>query len=277
MQPQTSPVGTAPTVSLIMTVYNRDRYLEYAIASILVQTEPDFELLIWDDGSTDGSLEIARYYAKKDQRIRLFTSSHQGRSSALQAAHAEVRGTCVGWVDSDDVLSPIALEKTLLILKQHPEVGMVYTDFRILDENNMVHELGRTCTIPYSKEQLLLDFITFHFRLLRHSVYEQSGGVDCSFSCAMDYDLCLKLSEITEVYHLQEPLYFYRIHSQRVSAQRRLEQIECSLRAVTQAIERRGLSEQFELEVEITSEVRLKPKPTTLPFRDAPLPSLSVL
>lgn len=195
----------------------------------------------------------------------------------MKAAHAEIRGTYVGWIDSDDVLSPIALEKTLPILQQYPEVGMVYTDFWILDENNMVHELGRTCDIPYSKDRLLLDFITFHFRLLRCSAYEPTGGVDCSLSCAMDYDLCLKLSEITEIYHLQEPLYFYRIHSQRISSQRRIEQIECSLRAVTHALERRGFNEQFDLEVDIKSTVRLKPKLTALPPRDAPFPSISVL
>lgn len=66
MLSQALPIGDRPTVSLIMSVYNREHYLKYAIESALVQTEPDFELLIWDDGSTDSSLEIARHYAKQD-------------------------------------------------------------------------------------------------------------------------------------------------------------------------------------------------------------------
>jgi hypothetical protein len=195
--------------------------------------------------------------------------------TALKLAHAEARADYVSWIDSDDVLSPITLEKTLSVLESRPEVGMVYTDFRILDEANMVYGLGRTCELTYSQEALLSDFMTFHFRLLRRSLYEQVGGVDCAFTAAMDYDLCLKLSEITQIHHLSEPLYFYRIHSQRISTERRMEQIECSVRAVKDALERRGLSQQFELEVEIRSRFNLKPKSAELVVRDAPRPATS--
>jgi glycosyltransferase involved in cell wall biosynthesis len=252
-------------------------FLNWAIESVLVQTEADFELIIWDDGSTDGSLEIIQLYAQQDGRIRWFHSTHQGRATALKLAHAKACADYVGWIDSDDVLSPITLERTLSVLESRPEVGMVYTDFRMLDEANMVYGLGRTCELPYSQEALLSDFMTFHFRLLRRSLYEQVGGVDCAFTAAMDYDLCLKLSEITQIHHLCEPLYFYRIHSQRISTERRMEQIECSVRAVKDALERRGLSQQFELEVEIRSRFSLKPKSAELVVRDAPRPATNLI
>jgi glycosyltransferase involved in cell wall biosynthesis len=211
-----------PTVSLIMTVYNREAFLGLAIESILVQTFAHFELLIWDDGSTDQSLEIARHYAQHDPRIRLFVAPHQGRVGALKSAHDQVRGQYVGWVDSDDVLEPTALTATTTVLVDDPSVGMVYTNYWIIDEINRVHGLGRRCQTPYSQEQLLVEFMTFHFRLIRHSVYRQVGGVDGAFPCAMDYDLCLKLSEVAGVRHLAEPLYYYRQHGRSISQQQRL-------------------------------------------------------
>jgi hypothetical protein len=105
--------------------------------------------------------------------------------------------------------------------------------------------------------------------LRRRQLYEQVGGIDCAFTAALDYDLCLKLSEITQIHHLQEPLYFYRIHDDRISTQRHLEQIECSMRAVNNALDRRGLGQQFELEVEIKSQFHLKPKSAELAVQDA--------
>ncbi len=263
------PSRRNPAVSMIMTVYNREQYFDWAIESVLVQTEPNLELIIWDDGSTDGSLSIIQDYAQRDARVRWFRGEHQGRAVALKLAHAEALAAYVGWIDSDDVLSPIALERTLSVLESRPELGMVYTDCRILDSANMVHGLGRTCELDYSPEALLTDFMTFHFRLLRRELYEQVGGIDCSLTAALDYDLCLKLSEITEIHHLKEALYFYRIHDARISTERRLEQIACSMRAVNSALERRGLTQQLELEVEIRSRFHLKPKSAELVVKDA--------
>lgn len=114
-------------ISLVMTVYNRERYLATAIKSVLAQTYPDFELLIWDDGSTDKSLEIANDYAQRDRRVRVVAAEHQGRSPALKAAHSQATGAYLGWVDSDDALVPTALEETALVLNGHPELGLVYT------------------------------------------------------------------------------------------------------------------------------------------------------
>ena len=252
-----------PSVTFLLTTYNRASYLPSAIASILTQTYPHFELLIWDDGSTDGTLEIAQSYARQDDRIRLIAAPHQGRAQSLIAAHALAQGDYVGWVDSDDLLAPTALAETIAHLNTHPEVGMVYTDYQVIDEHNRPKGKGSRCRIPYSPQRLLVDFMTFHFRLMRRSVYEQVGGVDPSFPCAMDYDLCLKLSEVTEIHHLSRSLYTYRTHSQSISQGQRTEQIHHAARAVENALERRGLSDRYELEVQPPSRFRLRPKPKT--------------
>ncbi|KYC39592.1 filamentous hemagglutinin [Scytonema hofmannii PCC 7110] len=248
------------SISIIMTVYNRERYLASAIKSVLIQTCPDFELLIWDDGSTDRSVEIARYFAQIDPRVRVVAAARQGRARSLKAAIAQTTCPNFGWVDSDDLLAPTALEETLAVLADSPEIGMVYTDYQVINERNKIMGYGQRCRIPYSKEQLLVDFMIFHFRLQRRSVYEQVGGINEQFELAQDYDLCLRLSEVTEIEHLAKPLYYYRRHSESASHQKRVEQILAARDAINLALERRGLNERYELDVEIVGRYCLRPK-----------------
>lgn len=199
------------SISIVITLYNRSHYLGTTVESILNQTRSDFELIIWDDASTDNSLDIAYQYAERDRRIRVIASKHnKGCSSAIKAAIEATTGDYIGWVDSDDMLAPTAIEEASLILKNHPQVGLVYTNYELIDSEGNLHGLGPRCQIPYSKEGLLVDLMTFHFRLIRRSVYDAVGGVDDSFVHGEDYDLCLKLSEVTEVYHIAKPLYYYR-------------------------------------------------------------------
>jgi filamentous hemagglutinin family protein len=227
------------SISIVITTYNRERYLSAAIESILAQTYGDFELLIWDDGSTDRSVQIAQDYAKQDARVRVVAAPHLGRGLALKSAIAQTTGTYVGFVDSDDLLAPTALEETARLLDAHPEVGFVYTDYLVIDENGTITGKGSRCCIPYSKEGLLRKFMTFHFRLMRRSVYDQVGGIRGSYEYAEDYDLCLRLSEVAKVRRIQKPLYYYRNHQENISHQKRVEQMQRASQAVARAIERR--------------------------------------
>ncbi|MBW4580215.1 MAG: CHAT domain-containing protein [Tildeniella nuda ZEHNDER 1965/U140] len=239
----------SPLISLVMTTYNRERFLGAAIESVLQQTFTDFELLVWDDGSDDRSVAIIDRYAARDPRVRVVAAAHRGRVAALQAAIAHTTGAYLGWVDSDDLLAPTALEQTVRILNEQPQAGMVYTDYLDIDEQGAVMHYGQRCRIPYSKERLLLDFMTFHFRLLRRSIFEQVGGISSSSDYVEDYDLCLRLSEVTEVHRVRQPLYYYRNHTGSASQQWRLEQVLRSRTAIAQALQRRGLADQFAIEV----------------------------
>jgi glycosyltransferase involved in cell wall biosynthesis len=263
------------TVSIILTVYNRDRYLSAAIESVLQQTYADFELLIWDDGSTDLSPQIARYHALQDPRVRVKIAQHQGVAPSLKAAIAATTGEYIGWVDSDDLLGLTALEQTVAVLNAHSSIGMVYTNYRIIDEQGHDRGLGERCHIPYSPDKLLVDFMTFHFRLMRRSVYEQVGGVDPSYQWAEDYDLCLKLSEVTQIYHLPEPLYFYRRHNHNLT-NNQYETIRWAQVAIEQAIVRRGLDQKYRLNVRLTGQFTLLPYSTAV-SRDSTEPLVSVI
>jgi glycosyltransferase involved in cell wall biosynthesis len=247
-------------ISVVMTVYNRELYLAKAIDSVLAQTYKDFELLIWDDGSTDSSIEIARSYAKCDSRIRIVDAEHMGQGRALKAAFANTTGTYIGQVDSDDFLALTALEQTSEILDSQAEVGLVYTDYLVIDHKGVVKGEGNRCQTPYSKERLLVEFMIFHFRLMRRSVYEQIGGIDEAFEAIEDYELCLRLSEVSEIHQLKKPLYYYRTHENSLSQQKQIEQIFLSQQAINQALERRGLSNDFESEVQVIGKFSLRRK-----------------
>lgn len=191
-------------ISLVMTVYNRAHYLPLALDSVINQTYPHWHLTIWDDGSSDGSQAIARQYANFDRRIRFIPAPHQGRQYALRAAIQSTEYPYLGWLDSDDLLAPETLAKTVAILDTQ-RVGMVYTDHWEIDDRGLVRGVGKRSLIPYSQERLLVDFMTFHFRLIRREVYEEVGGIDLDFPQAQDYDLCLKISEVTDISHLSCP------------------------------------------------------------------------
>ncbi|MEH1974835.1 MAG: CHAT domain-containing protein [Nostoc sp.] len=242
----------SPLISIVIVNYNRESYLQEAIASVLAQTWQDFELLIWDDGSTDTSVAIANNYAQQDGRVRIVQAHHQGVAAACKAAISQTNGTYIGIVDSDDILAPTALAQTATVLNRYPETGFVYTDYLNIDQEGKVLGYGHRCDIPYSPEGLLVNFMTFHFRLMRRSIYDRIGGVNTFFAgSAYDYDLCLRLSEITQVRQVKQPLYLYRNHSQSISVTRKKEQILWSRQAIAQALWRRGLADKLQIDVEL--------------------------
>lgn len=247
-------------VSIIITVYNRASYLSATIESILAQTHTDFELIIWDDGSTDESMAIASEYELQDARVKVFGDRNRGQGAALVKAIAKTSCQYLCTVDSDDLLHPEALAKTVAIMESNSDLGMVYTDHVIIDARGKAKGLGKRCSIPYSAERLLIDFMTFHFRLIRRTVYDSVGGFDAGLSSAEDYDLCLRLSEVTQIEHLAEPLYYYRWHEQNLSTTQQLTQTKCSTIAIERAICRRGLAAKIRLEVKLNPQYQLKRK-----------------
>jgi hypothetical protein len=225
----------------------------------LAQTFHDWELILWDDGSTDASVAIAQAYAGAEARVRFHPGPRRGRVHALCEAHALTRGEYVGWVDADDVLAPTALQETVEFLDRRLDVGMVYTDHVELDHRGLELGLGHRCRIPYSPRQLLVDLVTFHFRLLRQSVFAAIGGFNPEFACAEDYDLCLRVSEAVPIHHLERPLYSYRLNPQGISHQERDLQRRYSERAVNGALQRRGLAQSLRLQVdEVTGNFYLR-------------------
>jgi len=235
------------SVSLIMAVRDRPQFLTEAVRSVVAQTYADWSLLIWDDGSAALTARLCDELALIDSRISTHHAAPVGVWAASRDAYARVGGKYIGCVDSDDVLEPDALRRTVAVLDAFPKVGMVYTSYLEMEADGSNVRPAARSAIPYSPSRMLVDFMTHHFRLIRRTVYEQVGGVDATFTSGGDYDLCLKLSEVTDVAHLDLLLYRYRIHASSISGSRRGEQMRNAKRAVEAAIKRRGLANEIEL------------------------------
>ena len=110
-----------PLVSVVMATYNRTNVIERAIDSILNQTYDNFELLIVDDGCTDGTSQILEKYAAKDKRIVLLRQNNQGLAAARNAAVDKAQGKYIAFMDDDDVSLPNRLEKQVIFLGKYPD------------------------------------------------------------------------------------------------------------------------------------------------------------
>src|SRR3954469_18249574 len=107
----TEVAETTPAISVVMPVYNTERYLAPAVESILNQTFKDFEFIILDDGSTDGSVRMIQEYAEQDNRIRFFPLEHRGYVSLLRRGLNHSRGEFIARMDSDDIATDDRFER----------------------------------------------------------------------------------------------------------------------------------------------------------------------
>ncbi|MDP3332522.1 MAG: glycosyltransferase family A protein, partial [Methylococcaceae bacterium] len=114
-----------PAASVIFPVYNAGEYLDAAIESILSQTFKDFELLLLNDGSTDGSLSRLEYYASQDSRCKVFTSANRGLVGTLNEGIRLAAGDILFRMDQDDISLPDRFEKQMRYLAEHPECVLV--------------------------------------------------------------------------------------------------------------------------------------------------------
>ncbi len=240
---------TLPLVSVLLPVYNADRYIAQAIESILNQTLTNFELLIIDDGSTDGSAQILQAYAAQDQRIRLLVRENRGLISTLNEMLQQAKGEFLARMDADDLSLPDRLQQQVQFLQQHPEVVCVGGAFDLIDPQ------GRTVQwipMPQSNaeiQQMLLigrTIINHPCALIRRSALLQIGGYDPEMRTVEDLDMLLKLGEIGELANLPEVVLKYRFHPNSVSAQNILFQTQMAQLACQRAWKRRGIAGTYD-------------------------------
>ncbi|WP_289500553.1 glycosyltransferase [Gloeocapsopsis sp. IPPAS B-1203] len=228
-----------------MSTHNGEKYLPLCIESILSQTYPDFNLVVWNDGSSDNSLYIAKKYASFDSRVKVVNQKQQGFTQSLSQALKMTSNKYLAWVDSDDLILPTCLEETVSFLESNPKYGMVYTQYFDIDEQGDKLGLGHRCKYQYSQDELLKLFITFHFRLIKRIAFEAIGGINETYKFAADYDLCLRLSETCDIYNLQKPLCCYRRHQDQISNTFRRQQSYFAQKAINSATVRRNASQSL--------------------------------
>jgi glycosyltransferase involved in cell wall biosynthesis len=204
-------------VSVVMAVYNGERFLASAIASVLAQTYHDFELVVVDDGSTDGSNDVIASF--QDDRIKVVAQSNQGLAAALNAGLQIARGTFIARHDADDVSEPDRLELQLLYLEKHPDVALLGTNYHCIDGEDRVFWTTDVFTEP--DDLKLAEIASNQFGhgavMIRASALEEAGMYDGQYASACDVDLWTRLSRRSRIANLKEPLYRWRNVGQGLS------------------------------------------------------------
>jgi glycosyltransferase involved in cell wall biosynthesis len=202
----------APTVSVILPVYNAERHLAQAIESILEQTYQDFEFLIINDGSTDRSQEILESYALADQRVRVFARPNLGLVRTLNEGLGRARGEYIARMDADDVSRPERFRMQVEFLDANPRCVVVGTSFTLIDDAGQElttwhcfisdrairHALPAEGCIPHPTA------------MFRKTPVLNVGGYNEDYPVSEDYDLWRRLAGIGELHNLPEPLLYKR-------------------------------------------------------------------
>ena len=199
-----------PRVSIVLPVYNGERYLAVSIDSILAQTFRDWELIIVDDGSTDNSPEIARSHAERDKRIRLIRNSKNLRlPESLNLGFTHATGKYHTWTSDDNLYRPEAICCMVARLEEDPELAFVYADHTEIDP------AGNALTQVHVEppERLASRNIVGACFLYRREVGSAIGKYDDSVCGAEDYDYWLRIFARYKMAPLHVDLYQYRRHS----------------------------------------------------------------
>jgi len=202
-------------VSIIIPVYNREKYIGRAIESVLNQTFANFELICVDNGSTDRTKEIIRQYVKKDNRVRLIENYKNIIAYSFNLGIEAARGEYIAQLDSDDEYCPETLENMVKYLDSHPKCGLAISYYELMDKNGKtLKEFGIVKHLEYDRNNILRVDGAGAVRVWRKKVVDEFGRFDVeNFGrYAEDYDLILKLSEKYEVGRVHKVLYRYRRH-----------------------------------------------------------------
>ena len=202
-------------VSVIMTVFNGERYLQAAIDSICAQSLPDFEFIIVNDGSTDTTSDILAAAAADDRRIRVIPRERYGRVAALNCAWQQAQGEYIANLDADDLAHADRLRQQLDYMRAHPGVGVLGTAVRVVDERDgrigVRRHPSRDSEI---RRQLVRRNCFVHSSvMLSRAHLVRVDGYDARFRKSHDYDLYVRMAAQCRLANLPETLTVKRKHN----------------------------------------------------------------
>ncbi|WNZ23807.1 glycosyltransferase family 2 protein [Leptolyngbya sp. NK1-12] len=210
-----------PKVSVIIPAYNAMAYLPETMTSALSQTFADFEMIVINDGSSDG---IEQWVAQlSDARVKLISQANQGLAGARNTGIAHAQGEYLAFLDADDLWDATKLEKQVRVLEECPEVGLVYTWVALIDQNG--HPTGRTFE-KHVEGYVWRELVGFNIvgcgsvPLIRRSCLERVGWFDIQlsrFNINEDWDMWLRIAAFYPFRVIKEPLVLYRQHFNNAS------------------------------------------------------------
>ncbi len=202
-------------VSVITPVYNRAAFIGDAIVSVQKNTFKDWEYIIVDNGSTDGTRDIVRKFAAEDSRIQLIENDRNIIAVSLNIARSHARGKYIAQLDSDDEYLPHTLQSMVDALEAHPTWALAISYYELMDEaGQSLPEFGIIRHLEYNRNNILRVDGAGALRCWHRSVIEEMGGFDEQdfADYGEDYDLVLKVSEKYEIGRVHEVCYRYRRH-----------------------------------------------------------------
>jgi hypothetical protein len=219
----------APALSVAMSVYNGERFLEAAIDSVLAQSFGDFEFLILDDGSSDATPHILKAYAARDARVRPIIRENRGLVASLNQLLAEARAPLVARMDADDICLPQRFERQIAFLSGNPDHGVIGAQTHDIDEEANPWPLPSPDN-PETHEAFLAaietdaPLICHPAVMYRRAVVLEVGAYHAAFRHCEDLDLWLRLSSRTRICSLPDRLIRYRRSPNQVSSRHATEQ-----------------------------------------------------
>tara|TARA_B100000508_G_C11457398_1_gene277435 strand:- start:860 stop:1855 length:996 start_codon:yes stop_codon:yes gene_type:complete len=222
---------TEDLISIVLPCYNGEKFIETSIGSIQQQSHQEFELIVIDDGSTDDSFLICKNLAEKDPRIRLIKNDrNQGLIYTLNKGISLANGIYIARMDADDLSHPKRLEKQLHYLKEHPEIDILGTDVKVIDQkDNHIKSSSKICFSPSAiKFSAYFAQPLVHGSILAKSAVLKKHNYAAEYIHCEDYELWLRLlSKGHKIANLDSKLYFYRVNSESVSNKNEDVQISC--------------------------------------------------
>jgi glycosyltransferase involved in cell wall biosynthesis len=207
------------TVSVVITSHNYAHFLPNAVASVVAQTFPNWELIIVDDGSTDATVSTAHelMLSYPDRRMRLLWQPDQGPAAARNTGARHASGTFVLFLDADDMLAPTMLERATAVMAEQPDVGFVYSGMQLFGHDDYCWP-----GVAFDRHVLALNNIIPTPTLLRYSAWQQVGGFDRAIPHFEDWEFWMRVVAAGwRGYHINAPLVYYRRHAQSMSVSSR--------------------------------------------------------
>jgi glycosyltransferase involved in cell wall biosynthesis len=199
----------APVISLVLPVFNGERFLQKSLDSIFAQSFTDFELICVDDCSTDSTPQILIDYAKRYPQMRVLTNAVNSKLPAsLNNGFRVARGDWFSWTSDDNIMRPNMLELLLTTARANPDCAIIHSDFTLIDEDGTLGEL-----VPvYPANELIFGNAIGCSFLYKSEVDRALNGYDEGLFGIEDYDFWLRAARRYKFYTLHEDLYLYRRH-----------------------------------------------------------------
>ena len=234
-----------PTASVVIPVYNTSKYLEKAVDSVLKQTFTDFEILLLDDGSTDGSSAILDRYPLTDSRCRVYHWPNRGIIASRNEGNRLAKADILFLMDSDDICTPDRFAKQMAYLLENPDCVAVGSRMLLIDSEDMpITVMGSSFSHDEIDSTNISGIDAAFFQptvAVRKSAMEQVGGYRAEYPSAEDFDLFLRLAEIGNLANLPDVLLKYRQHLSSIGYRQGNQQADSARRAIQDACRRRGL------------------------------------